>query len=153
MHRFELLIPPPLVALLAGLSMWGLSQFSPHWSWPDFLRHGIAGGLTCVGVMIAFSGFFAFRRAQTTISPLHPERTSHLVLSGVYRLTRNPMYLGLLLVLISVALWMQSFWALLVLPCFVLYLTRFQIIPEERHLITLFGEAYEQYCQRVRRWL
>jgi protein-S-isoprenylcysteine O-methyltransferase Ste14 len=101
----------------------------------------------------ALSGFVAFRHAKTTVNPLSPANSSSLVTSGIYRFTRNPMYVGLALVLLAWALFLSSPWSLLGPLVFVLYINRFQIVPEERILSGIFGEAYSAYRTKVRRWL
>jgi protein-S-isoprenylcysteine O-methyltransferase Ste14 len=95
----------------------------------------------------------AFRRARTTVNPLTPDATTALVESGIYRLTRNPMYLGFLLLLLAEIVWLANPVALLAAPAFVLYLNRFQIGPEERALRNRFGAKFQSYSHRVRRWL
>lgn len=117
------------------------------------IRHGLAVALGLIGLALDMSGLVAFLRRHTTINPLRPAKTSALVTGGVYRFTRNPMYLGLACLLTAWALWLgawQSFAGPLV---FVAYITRFQIRPEERALSRLFGVAYSDYIARVRRWL
>src|SRR6185312_11178713 len=99
------------------------------------------------------SGALAFRKAKTTKNPMKPQAASSLVTAGVYQRTRNPMYLGLLLVLLGLALYLWSAWSLLGPIFFVMYISRFQIEPEERALATLFGSEYSAYKAKVRRWL
>jgi protein-S-isoprenylcysteine O-methyltransferase Ste14 len=95
----------------------------------------------------------AFRRQRTTINPLHPEKTSSLVTGGIYRISRNPMYVGMALLLLAWAVYLESPAALLGIGAFIAYITRFQIIPEESLLSRHFGAEFENYRQRVRRWL
>lgn len=116
-------------------------------------RGTISPVLVILGVGAGVAGIFAFRRHGTTVHPMAPERASAVVTTGIYRFSRNPMYLGLLFVLASWAIWLQSLLALLLLPAFILYMTRFQILPEERALTTRFGDDYIAYRSRVRRWL
>lgn len=106
-----------------------------------------------VGGVVSGLGALAFRRARTTVNPLHPERATSVVTGGVYRHTRNPMYVGLLFVLLGCAVAFGAASALLGLPAFVAYITRFQIQPEERALQAKFGRAYTDYAAGVRRWL
>jgi len=106
-----------------------------------------------VGFGFAISGVLAMRRARTTISPIKPEAATSLVTSGVYRFTRNPMYLGLCFVLLAWAVFLSSAWAFLGPGAFVLYINRFQIAPEENALSKLFGTAFANYQSKVRRWL
>jgi protein-S-isoprenylcysteine O-methyltransferase Ste14 len=109
--------------------------------------------LAAIGVAVALSGVLAFRRAQTTVNPLKPETSAALVSTGVYSFTRNPMYLGMVLGLFAWAVYLSSVWSLLGPVVFALYITRFQIIPEERVLDRLFGASFAAYKRRVRRWL
>ena len=94
-----------------------------------------------------------FRRAKTTVNPLKPDAASALVVRGVYRWTRNPMYLAMLLLLIAWVCIVSNWAALAMLPLFVAYLNRFQIGPEERALQARFGAEFESYRRQVRRWL
>jgi len=153
MHGLELKIPPPVVALLIAAIMWGISLFTTSIDVSTPIRLVAATAFAVAGVATAISGAVAFRRAKTTISPLKPETTSSLVVSGVYRFTRNPMYVGLALVLLAWAVFLSSIWTLLGPLAFSLYITRFQIIPEEQALAGIFGAAYSAYRAKVRRWL
>ena len=150
-------IPPPLIDLGYALLMWGLSVGVPAAQlWPragSLAVWGVAVGLALLGAGIALAGVLAFRRARTTVNPLAPQRASQLVVVGIYRRTRNPMYLGMLLVLAGWGVCLGNALAFLALPLFVLTLNRLQIKPEERALRERFGEAYLSYMQRVRRWV
>jgi protein-S-isoprenylcysteine O-methyltransferase Ste14 len=152
MNDLELKVPPPVVALLVAAAMWGGSLLAPSVGVSACVRVGAAIAIALAGVAIAVSGAVAFRRAGTTVNPMQPEATSSLVSSGIYRLTRNPMYAGLALVLVAWAIFLSSAWALLGPVFFVFYITRFQIRPEERALAKIFGAAYLDYRARVRRW-
>ena len=99
------------------------------------------------------SGILAFRASRTTINPLKPERSSSLVVGGIYRITRNPMYVGMAFLLLAWAVHLSAWLSFTGILAFVLYITRFQIRPEERALQRIFGEAFNAYCARVRRWL
>lgn len=149
----ELKLPPPLVALLLACLAWWLAPLGPGIAWPPALRLGLAAGLALVGLSLDLSGVLAFVRRRTTISPLSPRKSSALVTTGVYRFTRNPMYLGMACLLSAWALWLGALLPWLAPVLFVAYITRFQIRPEERVLTGLFGRPYTDYCQRVRRWL
>lgn len=153
MHALELKIPPPVVALLVAAVMWGISLVTPSVDLPASIRLFAAIAIALAGLAIAVSGALAFRRAKTTTSPLKPETTSSLVTSGVYRLTRNPMYVGLAWVLLAWAVFLTSIWTLPGPVAFILYMTRFQITPEERVLAGIFGTAYSAYQAKVRRWV
>lgn len=153
MRSLELKIPPPIFALACAICMYTLSQWIPgwRWNWPYNFHLGMVVALT--GIAFDLLGVLAFYRAKTTVNPLKPSATSSIVQGGVYRFTRNPMYLGMLLVLAGYALYLSHPLALLLLPVFVVYLTRFQIMPEERILKEKFGATYSSYASHVRRWI
>lgn len=153
MRALELKVPPPIVALLVAAAMWGISLATPLADVPTRIRLVVAIVIALIGVATAISGVTAFRRAKTTVNPLKPETSSSLVTSGIYRLTRNPMYVGLALVLLAWAVFLSSVWALLGVLVFVLLMNRFQIAPEERVLLGIFGDTYSAYQAKVRRWL
>jgi len=153
LRTLELKIPPPAVAVFAAIVMWGVSRATPSWEIPALARIGVALAIAAIGVAFSVSGVIAFRRAKTTINPTTPEAASSLVSSGAYRATRNPMYVGLLLVLVAWAVFLSSGWALPGPLVFAAYIRRFQITPEERVLSALFGTEYSAYKARVRRWL
>src|SRR5262245_57331351 len=108
MQALELKIPPPLVALLVGLAMWGFAQIPPYWIIEPLGCYILFGATAAVGVIFALAGFIAFGMARTTINPLNPAKTTALVTAGIYGITRNPMYVGLLLVLLAWAIFLQS---------------------------------------------
>ena len=120
---------------------------------PPSVRVGAALVLVGVGACFDVAGLLAFRKAKTTVNPLAPNRSTAVVSTGVYRITRNPMYLGMALILLGLALYLASPWALLGPLVFAAFITRFQIQPEERALTARFGAAYTAYCTQVRRWL
>lgn len=149
----ETRLPPPLLALLLAALMWLADRALPV---PDIgasWREPLALLLLGAGVGCTLAGMIAFRAARTTFDPLHPGRATQLVTGGIYRRTRNPMYLGLLLDLLAWAVYLGQPAALLALPLWVWYIERFQIRPEEAALHRLFGAAYAAYCLRVRRWI
>src|SRR5262249_8005818 len=117
------------------------------------VRVALAVAFVLVGQTISVAGIVEFRRARTTINPIKVNATSSLVCSGIYRFTRNPMYVGLFLTLLGWAVYLSNPLSLIFLLVYVLYITRFQIKPEERILLGLFGEPYAAYMQRVRRWV
>ena len=149
----EAKIPPPAVAVAAALIIWGISQLAPRVALPSGIRLGLSLAILVVGVAFSAAGVLSFRRARTTLDPTKPEEASSLVRTGIYRVTRNPMYLGLLFVLVAWAVLLSSAWALLGVAGFVLYMSRFQIAPEERALSGLFESEYATYKASVRRWL
>ena len=153
MKFLELKIPPPALALLVAALMWLASQFMEPPRAPFAIRVAAALALLLVGQSISVGGMRSFRKAKTTMNPFKPSATSALVSDGVYRLTRNPMYVGLLITLLGWAAFLSQPLALVFLPLFVLYITQFQIKPEERVLSSLFGTEYAEYMAKVRRWL
>ena len=133
--------------------MWAIAAALPSLRFEIAHANWIAGGCAVFGVLIAGAGILAFRRAGTTANPMTPDASTALVTTGVYGWTRNPMYLGWLPISLGWAAYLDHPLSLLVVPLFVLYMTRLQIIPEERALRTKFGSQFDAYCQRVRRWL
>jgi protein-S-isoprenylcysteine O-methyltransferase Ste14 len=153
MRTLELRVPPPFLALLVAAAMWGIAFATARIEMPVLVRLGAAIASAIAGISIAISGVIAFRRAHTTVSPMNPEATSSLVTSGVYRFTRNPMYLGLCLVLLAWAFLLSSALAFLGPVVFIFYISRFQIASEETALSKRFGEAFSKYEAKVRRWI
>lgn len=153
MQILEHKIPPPAVTLLFAILMWLLSTVESSLALAVPWRTTVAILLWSAGVMIALAGLLEFRRAKTTINPLNPEAATAVVSSGIYRFSRNPMYLGLLLVLIGWAVWLSNVLAYAPIPFFVLYINRFQIEPEERVLTAKFGGQFKEYTRSVRRWV
>ena len=153
MRALELRIPPPIAALLVGLAMWWTAHLLPVARLAGPLRVTIAGACAVFGLLGPVLGSWAFRRARTTVNPIHPEAASSVVTGGVYRYTRNPMYAGLTAILVGWAFWLSVPWVFLGPVALMLFLTRFQIIPEERVMSSKFGREYDDYRKRVRRWL
>jgi protein-S-isoprenylcysteine O-methyltransferase Ste14 len=146
-------IPPPAVAVLIAGAMWGVSLTTPSLAVPASIRVVAAVTIALAGGIVSLSGVISFRRARTTVNPMKPETASSLVTTGIYRFTRNPMYVGLLFVLVAWAVFLSTAWAFVGPLVFVLYINRFQIAPEERVLSAMFGTAYSAYKLKVRRWL
>ncbi|MGH1426391.1 MAG: methyltransferase family protein [Arenicella sp.] len=152
MKCLELKIHPPIVFISVVGLMWGVSQVLPGFIWPKTVQY--AGALICLflAVSIAVLAVLAFRKAHTTINPHRPETSSSLVTGGVFSFSRNPMYLGLAVLLLGWSWFLMNAYAMLLVIAFIGYITAFQIKPEERMLSHLFGDDYRQYQQRVRRW-
>ena len=144
-------IPPLLVVLVLGALMLATDRYLPgHFDFPG--RPWAALAVVALGILLAGLGAARFRAAGTTVDPLHPEQASALVTGGIYRFSRNPMYLGFAAVLAGWTLYLGSYLGALSIPLYVLYMDRFQIVPEEKVLERRFGGAYEAYLGRVRRW-
>lgn len=146
-------IPPPVIALIALILMVLMSRAAPGLS-IDFPGQWPIGGLLMAsGFAIALSALRLFRQAGTTSTPLEPEKASSLVTDGIYRYTRNPMYVGLSLLVIGVGVGLGTLALIVVLPLFLRVITVRQILPEEAAMEHLFGQDYLDYKARVRRWL
>lgn len=153
MTDLELKVPPDAVWLLVAALMWLASAIVPGLVIPVQLRVGLAMALVGVGVGAIIGARLVLDRSHTTWHPTAPRRTSSLVTAGPYRVSRNPMYLGMLLMLVGLAVVLASPLALVLSSTFVLYMDRFQIGPEERALSEVLGQPYDDYAHRVRRWL
>ena len=152
-HTLELKIPPLGIVIIAALLMWLGPSYEPAFDFQFPFRSVAAWVFGLLGVIIAACGVREFKRAKTTVNPTKPQSTSSLVRSGIYRRTRNPMYLGFLFILVGWAIAMANLVAFVVLPGFVIYMNRFQIKPEERALTLIFGEDFKGYCVEARRWI
>jgi protein-S-isoprenylcysteine O-methyltransferase Ste14 len=153
MTTLDTRLPPPIVLLLCGLLAWLCAHQLPGFAFSLPMRVTIVTVMATAGVLLNLVPKLLFQRAGTTVNPLRPQRTTQLVTHGVYRFTRNPMYLGQALVLLAACLWLRNAVALLAVPVFVAYITRFQIQPEERYLAQRFGPAFDAFRTRTRRWL
>ena len=153
MRWLELKIPPPIVLICTGLLMWLTARLSRPSEMQDELRASAALVFACAGIALDLAALVSFMRAKTTVNPITPASTSSLVLAGPYRLSRNPMYLGQLLLLLGWATFLANGLAYLFAPVFVLYINRFQIVPEERSLYAKFGTEFLAYKARVGRWI
>jgi len=149
----ELKIPPPVVALIFAGPMLVCAQTLPMLSVPVPRHRVLALSVAILGLGIDFVAAISFLQARTTINPITPGATKSLVTSGIYSLTRNPMYLGLTLLLVAWGLYLSNALALVLVAGFATYLTRYQIRPEERILREKFGSGYDSYARRVRRWI
>ena len=153
MQTLDLKVPPVAVVLVTGALMWLVARTVPSLDVACPARQVLAAATVAIGLVVAAMGVFSFRRAKTTVNPMKPDSSSALVVTGIYRWTRNPMYLGFLCVLLGWGIFLSNAPAFLMLPGFILYLNRFQIEPEERALTNLFGEAFLAYRTRVRKWI
>lgn len=133
--------------------MWMLAIALPNLQAPIPARLAFATVFIAIGLAVALLGVLEFRKAKTTVDPRFPNKTTRLVVGGVFRISRNPMYLGFFLVLFGWAYYLMNYLAFLLLPLFVLYMNRFQIQPEERHMAEKFGDEFNAYAARVRRWI
>lgn len=153
MPRLDLKIPPLLLWLVFAGAMLGVAYLVPTVSLSVPGSSAIALALVALGAALVLAGVIAFRHKRTTVNPLTPSASSSVVTGGVYRISRNPMYLGFLFALAGWAVYLSNAGAVLLLPAFIAYMTRYQIKPEERALLEKFGLEFEQYMSRVRRWI
>jgi protein-S-isoprenylcysteine O-methyltransferase Ste14 len=153
MSTLELKIPPLILAILLGIATWLLARAVPALTFDMPAQAVVAIVLAASGAAFVIAAVLQFRRAGTTVDPRTPDATRQVVTTGVYRLTRNPMYLGFVLLLTGGGVYLGNLLALLLVPAFVVYLNRFQIRPEERALLQHFGPPYAEYLRSVRRWL
>ena len=151
MMHIKTKIPPPLVALTFGFLINYTKNIFPkiEIGWGD-----VFGSIIIIfGIIIILSAIILFKKYQTTITPLNPSNATKLITDGIYKFSRNPMYLGLLLVLIGISIILNPIGGLFLIPLFILYLNIFQIIPEENAMINLFKDEFLEYKENVRRWI
>ncbi|HZM35695.1 MAG TPA: isoprenylcysteine carboxylmethyltransferase family protein [Burkholderiales bacterium] len=153
MRGLEHRIPPPLVGLIVAAAMYGIHEVAAPMRFAFQGHVVLALVIGAAALAVDISGVVAFLRARTTVNPLRPDKASTLVTGGIFRRTRNPMYLGMAMLLVGWAVYLANPLTLLGIPAFVAYLNRFQIAPEERALEQRFGADYRGYRARVRRWL
>ena len=149
----KLLIPPPVQAIICAACMWGISTKLPGLSFSFSLQQSLAILICLMGIGMDLVSVGLFTRSKTTVSPFSPNKTTSLVITGIYKYTRNPMYLGMVLILTGLAVWLGNWACFAVVPGFVVFITKLQIIPEEEMLLEKFGEEYGEYMLRVRRWI
>ena len=144
-------IPPPIVTILFAVLIF---YFSDSFAYVDLpFKKYISLFFVLLGFFITFSSARNFKKKETTVNPIKPEEASQLVTDGFFKITRNPMYLGMLLFLLGLSIYNGLIVGLVFLPLFIGYITFFQIIPEENAMIKIFGEDYKAYMKKVRRWI
>lgn len=153
MNALALKVPPVAQVIITAAAMYGVSKMVPALTFSLNGSTALAVGLGVMGMSLGVMGVTQFRKAQTTPNPQALEKVSSLVTSGIYRYSRNPMYLGLVLILLGWAFYLSHFLAFVLLPVFILYMTRFQIQPEEKMMARKFGKTYQAYLNKVRRWI
>ena len=146
-------IPPPVWTLMFAVVMWFVAHSKYAYSFEVPNRWAVVGILVGAGAVYAVTAVRQFSAAETTVNPLNPEKASSLVTDGIFAKTRNPMYVGLLMFLAAWTMWLQSLTNIAVALLFIPVMNFFQIKPEEKVLSELFGEEYEAYCRKVRRWI
>jgi protein-S-isoprenylcysteine O-methyltransferase Ste14 len=149
----NLKVPPLLLAAIFAGAMAGLARLVPAAGFALPARVAVAAGIGILGLAIVSAAVISFRTHGTTVNPMTPAASTAVVTGGVFRFSRNPMYLGMLVALAGWAAYLANVTAFLLLPVFVIYLNRFQIRPEEQALLARFGPPYSQYMAAVRRWI
>ena len=143
--------PPPLVALTFGFLINYTKNIFPK---IEVKNEFIFGSFMIIsGLIIILSAITLFKKYQTTITPLNPSNATKLITDGIYKFSRNPMYLGLLLVLLGISIILNPTGGFILIPLFILYLNLFQIIPEENAMVDLFKDEFLEYKKNVRRWI
>jgi len=151
--KLSLKFPPVAQGIVAILLIWLFDRYAPLYHIKFIYQSIVVWVLIGTGVIVALSGIFAFIKLNTTVDPRCPEKASKLVIIGIYKYSRNPMYFGLLLVITGIAVYSGSLSSIFVVASFVAFITKYQIVPEEVTLQEIFGESYVHYAQKVRRWL
>ena len=144
-------IPPPLIAMLCVLIIFLSKSIFPSFVFSYKLQLGIF--VSAIGFLLLIISIKSFIDNKTTINPLNLKKSTYLVTSGVFRFSRNPMYLGMLLFLLGTAIILNIIGGLIISILFIFYMNFFQIIPEEKALQNLFGKNYRNYRKTVRRWI
>lgn len=143
-------IPPPIVTLFCGLGIYCSSYLFPTFSFDYSILISII--FVLIGFFIFLSAIRLFKKHETTVDPSKPEKASSLITNGVFKYSRNPMYLGMLLLLCSISIQFSLVGGLIIIPIFVLFITKYQIIPEEKAMAILFKEDFQSYKEKTRRW-
>ena len=144
-------IPPPIVTLTFILLSFWLANYLPKLA---FNYQGLLSLImTLIGLTIIVIGVKTFHKSATTVNPLNPSEACHVVTHGVFSYTRNPMYLGMVIILLGVSIYNGVYIGIIILACFIFYITEFQIKPEEEAMEEIFPGDYTDYLKRVRRWL
>ena len=144
-------IPPPIVTLISGLIIFFSRQLFPEYD--SMIINVFSFIFLFLGLLVFFLAVASFKKYKTTVNPLQPSKASHLVISGIFRFTRNPMYLGMVLILLSLSFKFNLLGGLIVTALFIMFITKFQIIPEEDAMLSLFRDEFEVYKENTRRWI
>ena len=144
-------IPPPIVTLICGIAIYFSKTFFNQFF--SYNNNIISLSLMILGLTIFVSAVKSFRIQKTTVNPLDPKQASSLVTSGIFKFSRNPMYLGMLIILLSIAFKFNLIGGMITSVIFYIFITKFQIIPEEAAMNELFGNEFIDYCKKTRRWI
>lgn len=152
-HALELKVPPVVVFLIFASVFWSVDTWFPVFDVDIPFRLTLVVFLTGTALLVGVWSIWLFYRNGTTVHAHKPHETERLVTSGPYKHSRNPMYLALSMVLIALAIYLTDLLSLMLMPGFFAYMTRFQIIPEERKMARKFGDEFEEYAENTPRWL
>ena len=144
-------IPPPIVTFICGITIYLSKSFFNQFF--IYSNNRVSLFLLILGLVVFISAIKSFRRHKTTVNPLEPRQASSLVTSGIFKFSRNPMYLGMLLILLSISFKFNLLGGMIVSLSFYILITKFQILPEEEAMNELFGDKYAQYSNTTRRWI
>lgn len=149
----KLKVPPVIVVAITVFLMWVIEKYLPV----EFLALNAPKWIiiltSILGIACIVLGVIQFSLKKTTVNPHKPEDSTSLVSSGIYSISRNPMYLGMLILLLFYGLFLGNGLVFMMLPVFIWYMNSFQIKPEEEMMIELFGDEYKDYQKKVRRWI
>ncbi|HAY41548.1 MAG TPA: protein-S-isoprenylcysteine methyltransferase [Gammaproteobacteria bacterium] len=152
-NSLENKIPPPLITVFFALLMWLVSLVTYRFTFAEDLRIILSLLFFLAGFTVAFLGIYSFIKFNTTVSPIKLKEVSNLVTTGVYKYSRNPMYLGLFIILVGWGILLSNLYTIVFPFVFILTINRLQIIPEERVLESIFRSKYVEYKSRVSRWI
>jgi len=144
-------IPPPIVTLFFGLCIYLSRPYFPEFS--SSLLNSMSVISFVVGISVFVAAVGSFKKQKTTVNPISIEKASSLVISGIFKYSRNPMYLGMSFILLGLAFKFNLIGGLLFTSIFMLFITIFQIKPEEVAMEKLFEQQWKDYIKNVRRWL
>ena len=144
-------IPPPIVTLAFGLMIYFSRNIFPDIN--NIIFYILSLFFIILGPFILISAVRSFKAEQTTINPININNASSLVISGVFKYSRNPMYLGMVFILLALSFRFNLIGGILFTSIFIMYITKFQIIPEEAAMKGIFGEDFNKYKNKTRRWI
>ena len=144
-------IPPPTVTLVFGLAIYFSKPLFPDFS--NLILNVLSLLLIIVGPLTLISAARSFKVQETTINPINIDKATSLVVSGVFKYSRNPMYLGMALILLSISFKFNLLGGIFFTLLFAIYITRFQIIPEEAVMEKLFSDDFQKYKSKTRMWI
>ena len=144
-------IPPPIVTIICGIAIYfSKSYFNQFF---NYSNNTISLFLLILGLVVFISAVKSFRVHKTTVNPLEPRKATSLVTSGIFKFSRNPMYLGMLIILLSISFKFNLIGGMITSLFFYIFITKFQIIPEEEAMNELFGNQFIDYVKKTRRWI